>query len=348
MALFSGEFHETLAKHLWSMSLAVVLLATACGGTDDNGAAPSDDRRIHAVTLRLDWIVDGSHAPFFAALDQGFFEEEGLAVEILEGGGSGLAATLVGNKENDFGFADAGVVAKSVEEGVPLKVVMGIYQRNKSVIMSLESSGIRTPQDLTGKKVGATQGEAPLQLLQAYLESNGVDPGTVDVINMDPAAKAPALFQGRVDAIVNFSTVIPLVEQSAPEPLVVQHYADFGVVSLSNGIVAHPDLIENDSDVVASFVRAVQKGFEYSLENPDSVIKGLVDRFPNTVQEETARAVLDIALSGLHTERTKGEPIGVMHPADWEETGKILREVGVLTGEKPVDEYFTNEFLDTE
>lgn len=326
------------------VSVAFLLVCAACGG-DGGGTTSGGDGSLVQVTLRLDWIVDGSHAPFYAAVDQGFFADEGLDVEILEGGGSGLAATLVGNKNNDFGFADAGVVAQSIGEGVPIVMVMGLYQRNPSVIMSLESAGIAGPQDLVGKTVGGTPGEAPLQLLSVYLESNGVDPNAVEVVNMDPSAKTPALYNGRVDAIVNFSTVVPLVEPDAPEPLSVQFYSDFGVVALSNGIVVPADSLEEQPETVEGFVRAVQSGFEFALAQPDVAAEALAGRFPNTVNPEQARAVLDIALASLYTDRTQDQPIGYMDPDDWEQTLQTLIDVDALSEVQPTEDYYTNQFI---
>lgn len=329
------------------MLLVLALVSFACGGDGGDSGGAEEEGGLTRVSFRLDWIVNGSHTAFYAAQDQGYFEEEGLFVELVEGAGSGTAATLVGNNTDDFGFSDAGVVARSVAEGVPVKMVMGIFQRNPSIILSLESAGIETAQDLVGKQVGASSGEAPLQLLPAYLEASGVDPDDVEIVNMDPGAKLPALFEGRVDALVAYDSVeLPIAEGEAPEEVSYQHYADEGVVALSNGIIVNPELIEDDPETVQAFVSALQKGFEWSQENPDEAVEILANLFPQTVNADQALSAFGIVGEGLTTERTSGEPVGYMAPEDWEDTLTTLETYADLTDAPAAEDLYTNEFVE--
>jgi NitT/TauT family transport system substrate-binding protein len=328
-----------------ALTLLLALLAAACGGGGNQGGG-SASGGLTPVTFRLDWIVDGSHTCYFAALQQGFFRDEGLDVQILEGAGSGTTANLIANGTNDFGFSDAGVVAKAINDGAPIKMVMDIYQRNPSVIISLADTGITSPETLAGKNVGAAPGEAPLQLLPAYLSASGVDPGQVNVVNMDPGAKISALLGGRVDAIVGYSSSdLPIAEVQSKKDLNVQHYADYGVVTLSNGIITSNDMISKHPDLVRSFVRAVQKGFEYCQANPDKAVGMLADQFPQSVNADEATVALHEVLSNLHTDRTKNQPIGYMDPADWKDTLATLVKYADLSQPKSADVYFTDDFV---
>lgn len=339
-------------RHWFALLVAVSLLTAACGndGDGDAGGATADGgggEGLTPVTFRLDWIVDGSHTCFFAADSQGFFRDEGIDVEILEGAGSGTAATLVANGSNDFGFSDAGVVASTINDGASIKLVMDIFQRNPSVIISLKEANITGPEDLVGKSVGATSGEAPLQLLPAYLGANGVDADQVDVINIDPAAKISALLQGRVDAIVGYSSSdLPIAEGEAPGQLNVQHYADFGVVTMSNGIITSNEMVSDNPDLVEGFVRAVQLGFEYCQEDPGGAVDLLVDRFPQTVNPDQATIALQEVLNNLYTDRSEGQPIGYIDEEDWNETVQNLQEFAGLTEAQEPSVYYTNDFIE--
>lgn len=337
-----------VSRRMLPILVILSLVAFACGGNGDSGTSDSGDSgELKRVSFRLDWIVNGSHTAFYAAQDQGFFEEEGLFVELVEGAGSGTAATLVGNGTDDFGFSDGGVVARSVAEGVPVTMVMGIFQRNPSIILSLKSAGVESAEDLVGKQVGASAGEAPLQLLPAYLEASGVNEDDVKVVNMDPGAKLPALFQGRVDALVAYDSVeLPIAQGEAPEEVNFQHYADAGVVALSNGIIVNPEMVEEDPETVQAFVRAVQKGFEWSQENPEDAVDVLANLFPQTVDKDQALAAFEIVLEGLTTERSIGEPVGYMAPDDWTETLETLQEYGDLTDAPSPEDLYTNEFVE--
>jgi NitT/TauT family transport system substrate-binding protein len=325
---------------------AGLMIASACGGEDDSGGSTSAEG-LTSLSFRLDWIVDGSHTCFYVAQQNGYFRDEGLDVQILEGAGSGTAADLVANGSNDFGFSDAGVVAKAINDGASIKMVMGIYQRNPSVIISLSDSGIEGPEDLVGKSVGASAGEAPLQLLPAYLSSNDVDPDEVNVVNIDPAAKITALLQEQVDAIVGYSSSdLPIAETQAQGGVNVQHYADYGVVTLSNGIITSEEMISERPEVVRAFVRALRKGFEFCESNEQESVDTLVDAFPQTVNPEEASVALREVLGNLHTERTGDAEIGIMDPEDWSDSLDALEQYSGLTQPGDAEEYFTNEFLE--
>jgi NitT/TauT family transport system substrate-binding protein len=325
-----------------------MMLAGACSDNGDGGSGSGGgDGGLTPVTFRLDWIVDGSHTCFFAAESKGYFRDEGLDVQILEGAGSGTAATLVANGSNDFGFSDAGVVASTINDGASIKLVMDIFQRSPSVILSLKSSNITGPADLVGKTVGGTTGEAPLQLLPAYLGANGVDPDQVDVVNIDPAAKISALLQERVDAIVAYSSSdVPVAEGQAPGQFNVQHYADFGVVTMSNGIITSDEMIKEHPEVVQGFVRAVQKGFQFCENDPEEAVKLLVERFPQTVNPDQAAIALREVLANLYTDRTEGKPIGFIDEQDWTDTIANLQQYAGFENPKAPSDYYTNDFIE--
>lgn len=335
-------------RYLLLLMLVTSLFVAACGndgGSSETGDSENGD--LMPVTYRLDWIADGSHTCYYAAETNGYFREEGLDVTILEGAGSGTAATLVANGSNDFGFSDAGVVASTINDGGDIVMVAGIYQRNPSVMISLTESGIEDPEDLVGKTIGASSGEAPVQLLPAYLSANDVNPDDVKIVNVDPAAKPTALLQKRVDAIVGYSSSdLPIVEAEAPDKIAVQYYADYGVTTLSNGVIVSREFADENPDAVRGFVSAVQRGFESCQEDEESAVANLVDAFPMTVSPDQATIALREVLANLHTERTEGEPIGFMDTQDWQDTLDTLEEYAELEDPTAPEDYFTNDYIE--
>jgi NitT/TauT family transport system substrate-binding protein len=329
--------------------VAGVLLGCGSSSSSNSGAAGSsgDSGKPVSLTFRLDWLVGGAHTCYYRTASGGYFAKNGLDVKILEGSGSGTTATLVANGGNDFGFSDAGVVSKTINGGAPIKLVAGIYQRTPSVIISLKSSGINTPADLAGKTVGASTGEAPLQLLPAYLSAAGADPKSAKVVNMDPGSKIPALLKGRVDAIVGYATDdLPAAETEAPGKLAVQYYADNGVTTLSNGIITSDKMIKEHPDTVRKFVSALQAGFADCQKDQKAAVAALVKEFPQKVNEAQATIALREVLGTLHTTRTKGKPTGYVDSQDFTDTLQTLKKYAGLTDVKPVDAYFTNQFVE--
>jgi NitT/TauT family transport system substrate-binding protein len=330
--------------------LAVLALASCAaettqettGTTAEGGTA---GQPLTQVTMRLDWIASGEHTEFFVADELGFFAEEGLDVTILEGAGSTSVLGLISAKENDFGLADFGALTRNRAEGVEAVMVMNIFRKNPSGILSLESAGINGPEDLVGKTVGAAPGEGPLATFPAYLATADVNPEDVTIVNIDPSAKVAALCSGQVDAIIEFATAEgPPARATCEETVVEQLYSDFGVTAISSGIVVHPDTIAERPDIIASFVRALQRGLEYDKANPEDAAQIVNDRFPQTVPYETGldQLMVNIAIS----EPPEGKPYGYMDPDEVGASLDIYETYLGLEDPLPADEYYTNDFTE--
>src|SRR5688572_890531 len=111
-----------------------------------------------ALKVRMDWRYQGYQAPFFVALDKGYYKAAGLEVDLLAGQGSGTGVKTVASGSEELGFIDAGVAALSISKGAPLKVVAGIIQQNPSVVISWKDKPINKPKDMEGKSVSWVPG----------------------------------------------------------------------------------------------------------------------------------------------------------------------------------------------
>src|SRR5436309_11373458 len=133
-------------------------------------AHPARAQAKRQVTMRLDWLYQGPNAGCMIAQDKGFYDEVGLSVEVGPGKGSGSTAQLVGSKAAQFGFSDGYVVANSVAKGMSIKMVAGVYRRNPTAVIVLESSGIKTPKDLEGRTVASPTGGTQFQQWPAFVK----------------------------------------------------------------------------------------------------------------------------------------------------------------------------------
>src|SRR5215470_3160945 len=153
----------------WMVSIGVLLLLAMIA------PAPAAEK----VTLRLDWSYWGGHAPFFVAVEKGFFAGRGLEVAIQDGKGSRITATVVGEGKDDFGFADAASVAALISQGLGAKVIAVLMGKNPNGIVFLEGTEIKRPKDLEGKTIGTSPGGSDATLLNAFLVKNNVDASKV-------------------------------------------------------------------------------------------------------------------------------------------------------------------------
>src|SRR6478752_689705 len=130
------------------------------------GAANAQDK----FPFRLNWTLYGEHAPFFVALDKGFYKEEGLDVEILEGSGSTTVAQLVSNMTNPVAYVDAATMMRGVGAGMPIKAVgVTLQQSPMSFIYRADAARPTKIEEIKGSKIAITAGDASLAIFTAFL-----------------------------------------------------------------------------------------------------------------------------------------------------------------------------------
>jgi NitT/TauT family transport system substrate-binding protein len=322
----------------------VAFAATLCGFIAASGAASA--QTLENVSLRMDWVISAYHAPYFVGVKNGFYKAEGLNVTIEPGNGSATVAQAVGNGQGNFGTVDGGTMMQLVSKGLPVKSVMGLYQRNPIGVIYTVKSGVTKPKDLEGKTLVVTHGDAPSALLPAFFKATKVDPAKVKVISVDAASKNAAVISGRADAVVTFNFLaIPLIE-SAGVKMKSFDFADYGVNVPGITLIAPTSYIEKNPETVRKFVHATAKAFEWSIANPQKAIDILVAANPNQkINTATALSVLKGSFALLHTKRTEGKPVGVTDPQDWADAEKILVEYFKINKVDSPSHYFTNEFV---
>jgi NitT/TauT family transport system substrate-binding protein len=321
-------------------SALAVALSVACGITDAAAQTPQK------VSMRLDWVISGYHAPYFVGIKNGYYKDEGLDVTIEPGNGSANVAQAIGNGNGEFATVDGGAMMQLVAKGLPVKSVMGLYQRNPIGVIYNIKSGITKPKDVEGKTLVITNGDAPAALLPAFMAATGVDIKKVNIVSTDPASKNAAVISGRGDAVVTFSfQAIPIIE-AAGVSVKTFDYADYGVTVPGITLIARPDYLDKNPETVKKMARAIRKSFEWTIANPEKAVDILGEMNPGQkILMGTALPVLKGSFALLHSSKTAGQPIGVMAREDWVTAEEVLvKYVGMLKVDSP-DRYFTNAFV---
>lgn len=306
-----------IPKRAAAAVVALLLLggAAACGGDEPETTKDGKTK----VTLTLNWVPYGEHAPFYYGKKKGFYEAEGIDLEIKAGGGSGKTIQAVAQKQTDFGWADTPPLLNGITTGMKVKSVGVFLQKGPSSIQSLETSGITKPQDLKGKKVGGTPGDALYAVFPAWLKANGMTPQDVTVVNVDAAGKIAALTEGKVDAIMGFfHDQGPTIENKTGKKVNALLYADSGLNMLGTGIVVHSETLSKSPDLVKAFVRATQKSWSEAIKDIPGATQAMADMAeqepPLTVLvEQLTRAVPLLEGSpGVNTEEKWTKTIELM------------------------------------
>jgi NitT/TauT family transport system substrate-binding protein len=234
------------------------------------------------VSLALDFVVLGRHAPFFVALEKGFWAERGLDVSINRGFGGFDTARRVGQKQTDFGFTDIAAAALLRGQGMRVVQVAVMYHNWPHTIFGKPE--IKNIKDLEGRVFGTPPGTTGMQLLSAFAEIAGINWSKVKVVNLDIATQNAALISGKVDAISTFRFFIPFF-RSKISNVSMFPWGDYGWKMYSNGIVVHEDTLTQKSDVVRSFIEGALLGYKHALERPDEAVEALVKHHPEIARD---------------------------------------------------------------
>lgn len=308
----------------------------------------SSTEKLTRVTLRLNWKIEGEHAPFFLALDKGIYKEAGLDVEILEGTGSASTVKLIGTGSNYLGYADAGTMIKVAAGGLPVKAVGVLLQVSPMAVIFLPNNPILTPQDLKGKTIGQTSGDSLSQIFPAVLAANGISPEDVSIISLPtPWAKEEAFLRGQVDAFLGYYTGQPIrLKTTKNIDVGWLPFAEAGVNTLSGAIIVNTSFLKEEPDLVRKFLLATQKGARATLDDPQQAAQ-ILSKYSAGADLNFAacKMQIDMALKLLHTENTVNKPIGWMSSEDWEKTLELLRAYTGLRVSGDPGRYYTNEYL---
>lgn len=299
------------------------------------------------LTLRLNWNVYGEHAAFFYGLERGFYKDEGIDLTIGTSQGSGQTVKLIGTKNDLFGYADAATVAKHVSEGMEVKMLAVMLQTNpQCVITWADKHPLRKPQDIKGLSFSFVAGDSLHQLWPAILAGAGLKEADVrTVFAPSGPTKIQLMLQGKVDGTPGYITMQPyLLERESGRKTSTMMFSEFGVNTMSQGILAHMETMQKNPDLVKRFMRATQKSWLEAAKNVEAAVNAHITQNPKEDATFT-RYTFSKTLEVLTTPYSKGKPLGWMAKEDWEQTLNVLEKYGGMKGRKTTEAYYANEFL---
>ena len=299
------------------------------------------------ATFILDWIIIGSHAGYFAALDKGFFKDEGFDMTIIPGRGSGKAVKIVGLGKTDFGYADLGAMIIGRAKGSMSRMVGMIIGKAPYVLYSLEPTGIRKPKDLEGKTIGSTSWSALNVLFPAYAKINNIDTSKVKWVNMNTGLLIPSLLSGAVDVTAHYTGSGPMIEASAAKQgkkAVPLYHRDWGFNIYSNGLLVRDDTVAKKPRQVRRFLAAAYKGILWAMQNQDEAIT-ILSKHNQALNPELAKKSWQVTLKEILTEESRKHGLGYMLAEKVRATRNLAVKYRKLKKIPPLDEIYTNEFL---
>jgi putative hydroxymethylpyrimidine transport system substrate-binding protein len=305
------------------------------------GACSSDT----SVSLALDWFPNSNHAGIYAALDQGYFADEGLDVNVYTPVDPASVLLSVGAGRDDFGISYQTDLLQARNEGVPVVSITGIVQHPLNSVMALKSSGITRPADLRGLKVGYPGIPSNEGLLATMLASDGLTLNDVELIDIG-FALTQSLAAGSVDAIVGaYWTHESIVLDLEGLSVNVMRMEDWGVPDFYELVlVASEKTVDERSDVARRLVRALSRGFEYALANPQKTIDIMVDNVGETMLEDVERKGVELLLPMW--DDGVAPQFGWQESARWESFADWMKSEGLIDSSLDSAAAFTNRFVE--
>jgi len=340
-------------QRLFTLMAILALLATACGSDSSSSSAASsgDCDTVDDVSLQVQWFAQAQFAGYYAAVDEGLYAARCLNVTILEGGIDIVPQQQLASGAADFAISWVPKALVSREEGIDIVNVAQIFQRSGTLQVSFADSGINSPADLAGRKVGSWGFGNEFELL-AGSRAAGVEPG-VDYEIVQQNFDMLAMINGEIDAAqaMIYNEYAQVLETENPatgelftvDDLSVINWNDVGTAMLQDAIWADGARLGDSAyqDITTRFIAASVEGWAWCRDNADSCVDVVLANGPTLGKSHQAWQLNEV--SNLIWPSPAGA--GMIDQGLWDQTIDVATSEGVLAG-APDGSAFTNEYAE--
>ena len=324
-------------KRKLTQFVIIILAISLVGCASITQASPEPTH----IRLPMGFVANVQFAPWYVALERGYFADEGFELEFDYGDWDTKGVQLAAAGWTPFAIASGDQVLKARAQGMPIVTVVNWFQRFPVAVVALKESGIQTPADLEGRKVGVpeTFGAASYIGWRALAAATGLEEDDVQLEVIGYAA-LENLTVGRVEAAVVYANNEPVQLGQRGYDYALIPVADYAPL-ISNGLITNEETLEENPELVRAFARAFLKGLADTLDDPDAAFE-ICKKYVEGLEEneEIQRAVLEATLAYW-----QGDPLGSSDPATWQRTADVMLEAGILSEAVNAEQAFTNEYL---
>ncbi len=335
-------------KAAFCRTASAVLIGLLLIGTLPEHAS-AGTRPLTRITFSLDFIPLGRHAPWYAAVAQGYYKDVGLEVSIIPSHGTAQTIEAVEAGTAQIGFTDVVSLALARANGAHLKMVAVNYEKAPYAIFSLSPGGdVTTVRQLQGLTLGSGAGSFTPRIIKGFMAEHGLDPETLKVVNVTPSARASALISGQVPAIEFFVMSEPGLAAAAKAKhaeLKTFLLADHGLTLYSNGIVATDQYLAGHAEIVKNFVAASLRGWRFALSHPKQAVDDEIKFVPSLRPAESV-AELEIVRNLAITPAVEKHGLGWFSPAEMQKTlDFVIKYVGLKGTPPQASDLYATGFL---
>lgn len=327
-----------------AVAATFALAAAACGGDDDSGETASDGAERREMTVMLNWSPNAHHAGLYLAVANGWFDEAGIDLRIVEPALEiGVEAAVAGGSA-DIGFAQAESILPARAAGIDVVAIATLLPVNDSVLMGLTADGIDGPASLAGLTYGGFGGALETELISTLVECGGGQAEDVTFVEVGNVDYLAGLEQDRFDVVWVFEGWDALrAREIAGVDIATIAFEDhldcipnwYTPLALASG-----SAIENDPGLIEDFLAVMSRGYDAVVADPPAGAAALIDAVPEADTELVGAAVDYYAPRFI-----VGERFGEMDAATWDRFAAFLVDAGLLDEIGDVDAAWTNDLL---
>jgi len=334
---------EQLRRWMSVFSIFVIIAAlSACSAKQDaGGQKEKKEKSLQKVTVMLDWFPNTNHTGLYVAKEKGYYEQQGLDVEILQPG-EGTAEQVVAAGKADFGISYQEAVTQARSTDIPLVSIAAVIQHNTSAFASLKEEGITSPKDFEGKRYGGWGSPVEEAVLKAVMEKAGADFNKLEMITLG----ATDFFKS-VGRDADFMWIyygwdgVEAERQGIELNTVMLKDLDPALDYYTPVIVTNEDNVKNKKDLVKKFIEATAEGYEFAIKNPEEAADVLLKNAP-----ELNKELVVASQKWLSTKyQDDAEQWGVQKEEVWKRYADWMFERGLIEKNIDAKAAFTNEFL---
>jgi NitT/TauT family transport system substrate-binding protein len=322
-----------------ALALGLVLLAS--------GAARAE---VSNVKITLDWIIQGTHAPFFVAQEKGYFKAAGVNVDAIDAGnGATNVAVKVAGGAYQFGWVDipSMILFNAKNPSTPLIAVYVSFDTSPLAFITRKSAGIRKPADLEGKKIAGGPGTAVHDTASILFKAANAGNVKVDWVAVQPQLFGPMFKRGEVDGTGGFTNSnIPAVLEMGftMDDLFVLKYSDFGADMYGLALVTRKKFADENPQTTRAVVKALNQGTKDTIAEPQKALELLKARDP-MMKMDIEKVRLDIALGLTKTANVTSNGLSSVTPQKLQQTIDAIASAYQLPASPDPATIYTDRYL---
>jgi len=277
------------------------------------------------VKIMMDWIIQGTHAPFFVAQDKGYFKADGVTVDTIDAGkGATNVAVAVAGGVYQFGWVDLPSMIRfnAANPASPLLAVYVSFDESPLAVITRKAAGIRKPSDLDGKKIAGGPGTAVHDTISILLKAANAENVKINWVAVQPQLFGPMLKRGEVDGTGGFtnSNIPAALELGFTlDDLFVIKYSDFGADMYGLALVTTKKFADENPQTVRGVVKALNQGTKDTIASPQKALELLKANDP-MMKLDIEKVRLDIALGLTNTQHVMKNGLSSVTPEKLQKT----------------------------